>query len=222
MKRLCLSVLLVALMLCALPTALSGKHTPENVLSNLSKTTDIIDIVLAAEESVNTFAIEKGIKPAKWNNINSGDKIKVPKDCAYDYSEMVSSAKTYQYCASDRTIYIGHDFAQDLNRVYPMAAALGIAHEFGHHMQSQKGQASRGLSPEDAADCVAGAWFAWFNEQHKTRLSMRDVAGIAKLALSVGRQNDYDAHGNSAERAMAIVVGYFGNLHTCNLYFPTI
>lgn len=222
MKRLCLSVLLIALILCALPTAFSGKHTPANVIGSLSKTTSIADIVFAGEKSVDRFAIERGVRPPRWNNIKSGDKVKVPDDCAFDYSGLVSSLETFLYCEPDGTIYIGHDFARSMNNIYPMAAALGIAHEFGHHMQSQKGRASRGLSPEDAADCVAGVWFAWFNEQHKTQLSMRDVAGIAKLALNVGRQNDYDTHGSSAERALAIVVGYFGNLHTCNFYFPTI
>lgn len=222
MKRLCLLVLFITQILCVTPIVLAKDKSPEDILYGLSNSKSITDIVAASEKSVDDFAREHKIRTATWKNIGAGEITQVPEDCAQDYNAMLTSDTAYEYCVQSRTIYIGHDFAARLNTIYPMAAAIGIAHEFGHHMQLLKGESSLGLSSEDAADCVAGVWFAWFNEQHGTSLSMDDVVGIAKLAFDLGKQGEYDTHGNSLERALAIVVGYFGGLHTCNLYFPTI
>lgn len=222
MKRLCLLALFITQILCVTPIVLAKDKSPESVLYGLSGSGAIADIITAAEKSIDEFANANQIQKATWNNIGAGESTRVPEDCAHDYSEVVTSDTTYEYCETSHTIYIGQDFGQSLNRIYPMAAALGIAHEFGHHMQSLKGWSNAGLSPEDAADCVAGVWLAWFNKQHGSSLSLSDLFGITKLAFSVGQQSEYDTHGNSAERALAITVGYLGSLHSCNFYFPTI
>lgn len=212
----------VALALSAMPITLTGEHTPEKVLYDLSGSKRVSDTIDAIEKSVDQFAIEHRIIPAQWQNIPAGQAIVVPKDCSLNFSNSASSSEGFFYCAPSKSIYIGYDFAEELSKEYTMATALGIAHEFGHHMQSLKGVGNRGVSPEDAADCVSGAWYAWFNNQQKTHVSIKDLVGIVNLTSMVGRQSAYGEHGTPSERALAIFVGYFGNLSLCNIYFPTL
>ena len=71
-----------------------------------------------------------------------------------------------EYCPLDHVIYVGEqqmwDFYTNLGDAAP---AVGIAHEWGHHLQAVAGLTSTTQSEtialEDQADCVAGAWSKW-------------------------------------------------------------
>jgi predicted metalloprotease len=71
---------------------------------------------------------------------------------------------SYAYCPADDNVSIGQQLAWELySEAGDVAPAIGIAHEFGHNVQTHVGvpvprSDAQTLVHENQADCVAGAW----------------------------------------------------------------
>lgn len=109
------------------------------------------------------------------------------------------------YCPGDQKIYIDLGFFDELKRKFgapgDFAQAYVIAHEVGHHIQTQIGIAAqvqrmkRGRSRVDAnriqvrmelqADCLAGVW-ANLTDRMKDRLEPGDVEEGVRAAGAIG------------------------------------
>jgi predicted metalloprotease len=133
------------------------------------------------------------------------------------------------YCSTDDTIYIGQTFAGAIfdgvanglpgqsagfgHAAGAFAVAFVVAHEYGHNIQNEDGVFNgrmRALPTELNADCLAGTWAHWNNDQG--RMQPGDLEEALDAALAVG---DFDFlnpqhHGTPLERRDALLTGYRG------------
>jgi predicted metalloprotease len=132
----------------------------------------------------------------------------------------------YEYCPADNNVYIGQRMAWDLySQAGDVAPAIGIAHEFGHNIQTQVGvpdpqSDAETLVHENQADCVAGAWLGYANKHGL--LLKSDVPVIEKmLELIADSENDPNrTHGDFQERGHALQLGGEQGIAACNSYYP--
>ncbi len=172
-----------------------------------------------------------------WNHIfqQAGERYREPKLVMFSQATQsacgfAQSATGPFYCSGDETVYIDLSFFQEMQRRLgapgDFAWAYVIAHEIGHHVQTQLGvmdqyqQKVQGLSQVQAnqmlvrlelqADFLAGVW-AHHAQRMKNLLEAGDVEEGMNAASSVGddrimkQQQGYvvpDAftHGTSAQR----------------------
>jgi uncharacterized protein len=150
------------------------------------------------------------------------------------------------YCPGDDTIYISQKFATEifngqLDQALPgsaqgygdasgdMAVAYIVAHEYGHEVQDELGLFDKygdqlpTMAFELQADCYAGTWSNYENQQGK--LEDGDVDEARNAALAVG---DFDAsnpghHGTPEQREAAWNTGFDkGDPSACDTYLdPT-
>ena len=86
--------------------------------------------------------------------------------------------------------------------------AVGLAHEFGHHIQQLRGvpaprTAEQSTQHENQADCIAGAWTK-YTDEHKWLEYPDDIEDIDTLFPLIGSAegNDRD-HGTAAQRSQS-------------------
>ncbi len=159
------------------------------------------------------------------------------------------------YCPGDQKIYVDLEFFHDLNTRFKapgdFAQAYVIAHEVGHHVQTQLGtlqyvsnaqrratneaEANRlSVALELQADCYAGIW-ANRSSAHNLVLEPGDVEEGMNAASAVGDDRlqkqsqgyivpDSFTHGTSAQRVQSFRRGLdTGNLESGNIAgLPTI
>jgi predicted metalloprotease len=133
------------------------------------------------------------------------------------------TSRSYEYCGGDKTIYVGQDMLWTLYEDTGDAGpAVGLAHEWGHHIQEQLGvagpqSAQEAIALEDQADCLAGAWTQYTNQQGRLELP-DDIEDIDKLFPLIGSAEGPDRdHGTAAERMRAWQNGFDGGVPACGL-----
>jgi predicted metalloprotease len=137
---------------------------------------------------------------------------------------VVLDSTAYAYCSLDGSVYVGQD---QLWRFYDSlgdaAAALGIAHEWGHHVQAVAGitasNRTEAIEVENQADCIAGAWIGHLDAQG--RLESDDIGDINAVLQVIGAaEGEERDHGTLAERTAALQQGFDGGIGACNAFFP--
>ncbi len=121
------------------------------------------------------------------------------------------------YCDQGNKDFIAWDEPGFMLPIYAskgdMGAAVILAHEFGHGAQAKLGTFNKfkhSIEAELQADCFAGAWAAWADQQ---QLLGEDAAKqAADTVLSVGDAegtawNAPDAHGTGPQRLEAFTKG---------------
>lgn len=100
----------------------------------------------------------------------------------------------------------------NLKRVGDFAAAMMIAHEFGHHIQDELSQqlnvaAPAGSNSELIADCFSGVWaYSVFLD------NILEAGDIDEAVNALGVIGDNaGSHGTGAERQNAFLIGYTGS-----------
>jgi predicted metalloprotease len=153
------------------------------------------------------------------------------------------------YCPRDEKVYLDTTFFDQLNRMNggktsDFARAYVIAHEVGHHVQnllgisdkvraqqersSQAGANALSVRLELQADCFAGVWGHYANQQKL--LEFGDVEGAIASASAIGddtlqRQGqgyvvpESFTHGSSAQRIRWFEIGFdTGDPNKCNTF----
>jgi predicted metalloprotease len=142
------------------------------------------------------------------------------------------------YCATDDTIYIGQTFAAAVrdgvanglpgqsagfgHAAGAFAVAFVVAHEYGHDVQNEDGVflgRQQALPIELNADCLAGTWAHWANDQGQ--LAPGDIEEALNAALAVGDFDFFNPehHGTPLERRDALLTGYRGGTpQACDQY----
>jgi predicted metalloprotease len=109
-------------------------------------------------------------KPKKYWYIQTGTSTQT--ECVNALGQHQPANDTdYFYCATDDSIYLGQNQIWDFYRRFgAIGPIVGLAHEWGHHVQMVANVPSpttnaETLNHENQADCVAGAWTDWADER---------------------------------------------------------
>lgn len=140
-------------------------------------------------------------------------------------------AENAVYCAQPGSDFIAWDEPGLMLPYYldlgDMATAVILAHEFGHGAQARLGLSEEfplTIESELQADCFAGAWAQWADDQGLLGKDAADQA--AEAVISVGDPesvpwNAPDAHGTAEERLDAFATGIDVGAPGCvELYAP--
>lgn len=107
-----------------------------------------------------------------------------------------------------------------------MANAVILAHEFGHGAQARLGLSGEfplTIESELQADCFAGAWAGWADDQGLLGENAADQAADAVISVADPEGtpwNDPDAHGTAEERLEAFALGVENGAAGCVEIFP--
>lgn len=136
----------------------------------------------------------------------------------------IVGANAYAYCSIDHNIYLGQAMMWHLyNEDGDAAPAVALAHEWGHHVQSQVGVPMpttniESVNHENQADCIAGAWIQYANQQKW--LEQHDVGSIARLLADIASAESASrTHGTLEERGASLSLGLKGGLEECNRFY---
>ncbi len=153
------------------------------------------------------------------------------------------------YCPLDQKVYIDLVFYDELKRRFnapgDFAQAYVIAHEVGHHVQTQLGIADKvqelkqGMDEVESnqlqvrmelqADCLAGVW-ANLNDQLKNRLEEGDIEEGLNAASQIGDDMiqkrmqgrvvpDAFTHGSAKQRVRWFTTGFqSGKMQSCDTF----
>lgn len=137
-----------------------------------------------------------------------------------------ADSTAFHFCGPDDSVYVGQD---ELWSFYTIngdaAAAFGIAHEWGHHVQHVVGVMNLVDTPteriqvENQADCIGGAFLKHLDEQGMLEADdYSDMASVLqRIASAEGPERD---HGTLEERDVASRYGFDHGLARCSDFFP--
>jgi hypothetical protein len=163
-------------------------------------------------------------RPAAFNYVPAG--VAGPTACLKDDGTPDQyGSQDYSYCTADRAIYTGQDGLWSLYKgVGGAAAAVGYAHEWGHHIQNVMGvpepeTPEQNTVLEIQADCIAGAWV-----QHAAQSGYldypKDLGDMNALLTAIAPPDPGEAATPVQERINALLLGYNNGLPGCNSFFP--
>lgn len=150
-----------------------------------------------------------------------------PEDCL-DGSGRAStySGESFEFCGADETVYLGQDMLFGFyDRTGDAGPAVGMAHEFGHHIQQQAGvpaprSAEQSIRHENQADCIAGAWTK-YTDDHNWLEYPDDLEDIDALFPLIGSAEGPDRdHGTVDQRQASFQRGFEGGISTCSSFYP--
>lgn len=170
---------------------------------------DYLNRMGVAEESLPTLVV-----------IPSGGSVGSP--CVDVNGDGVQRDRSFDYCPTDNTVYIGQNTLWDAYRQFHAAGALsGLAHEYGHFLQSIKQvplpqTASDTIRNENQADCFSGAFIGQLPET-----AAGDITSIEQyLSATASQEAPGRDHGTARERVESFELGYAGALQACSAFYP--
>jgi predicted metalloprotease len=132
-------------------------------------------------------------------------------------------SRSYEYCPPDVTVYVGQNTLWEFySETGDAGPAVGLAHEFGHHVQSWLGLPAprtpqQSIAYENQADCLAGAWTK-YTDEHQWLEYPDDIEDIESLFPIIGSAEGADRdHGTAAEREDAFTEGFQGGVTACGV-----
>lgn len=132
------------------------------------------------------------------------------------------SSSSYEYCPVDSSIYVGQDMLWEFyTETGDAGPAVGLAHEFGHHIQSQLrvplGRMSS-VDIENQADCIAGAWTRYTDDVLGRLEYPDDIEDIETLFPLIGSAEGPERdHGTVNERAASFQTGFDNGVAACDV-----
>ena len=133
----------------------------------------------------------------------------------------------YFYCGPDNMIYVGQEMMWHLYaHSGPIAPALGLAHEWGHHLQKVRhvqinspGKFQTSVDRETQADCVAGAWLG-YEDSNGLFKGEADDATVSSFSMDIA-DIEQRSHGMDLERLLSFSKGITQGLADgCDQYSP--
>jgi hypothetical protein len=147
----------------------------------------------------------------------------VASTCVDVNGEDTQHDRSFDYCLTDNTVYLGQNTLWDTYRQYGAAGPIsGIAHEYGHFLQSvmkvpNPRSATDTIRNEDQADCFSGAFLGYLHDRGETGYpnSVERYLTATASADAPGRD-----HGTADERVESFQLGFRGALPACNGFYP--
>jgi predicted metalloprotease len=162
-------------------------------------------------------------EPSRWFYIKPGEsgaeRCRTQKGTQATYTE-----HSYEYCPTDKVIYVGQTAMWNYYLALGDAApAVGLAHEWGHHVQTMVGinanTPAEIIRQEDQADCIAGAWSAYLVQREI--MVDDDFGDVGQLLVAIGEaEGPGRTHGTAAERTESWKQGFTGAIRACSSFFP--
>lgn len=149
-----------------------------------------------------------------------------PQDCTdFDGNPGFFTGFSYEYCPADMTVYLGQDTLWEFfSETGDAGPAMGMAHEYGHHIQYQLGvrsprTAAESVEFENQADCASGAWARWMQEREalETEDDLRDIGRMFPIIASAEDEGADRDHGTIEEREQAFSDGFRSGPAGCGL-----
>jgi hypothetical protein len=110
---------------------------PAPIAAGLPVPTDPMVVVHLAERMLTDYLADRVPTP-RLVSIASGTSMTSP--CPDSFGNAAQHDRSFDYCPTDNTVYIGQERLADVDRQYGPAALLsGIAHEYGHAIQAATG-----------------------------------------------------------------------------------
>lgn len=138
----------------------------------------------------------------------------------------VQNDRSNDYCPTDNAVFIGQNTLGESYRQYGQAAPIsGLAHEYGHFLQSvmqvpSPGSATETIRHEDQADCFSGAFMGFLRDRGSIEYP-EDVDAVERyLAATASDDAPGRDHGTARERIESFSLGYTGGLPMCSRFFP--
>lgn len=142
--------------------------------------------------------------------------------------QAVYTSSSYEYCGANAVIYVGQDMLWTFyQRTGDAGPAVGMAHEFGHHVQQQLGvpppqSAQESTRHENQADCLAGAWVRYTDQKGLLEYP-DDIEDINALFPLIGSaEGPGRDHGTADERLRAFDLGFSSGPRACNSFYPAV
>ncbi len=238
-------VLLASVGLLGIAPALSAEAGGVRLLraevtyDELADDKDLADFLAVVAEDVD----------ALWSAALAGDEYESParfvvveEDIETGCGPVEPGFGNAYFCPPDNSIYVDPVLMEQLAQAFgPVAAAVVIAHEWGHHVQDQLGieagsitsslTVQTNLQTELQADCLAGVWAA--NAEENGRLEPGDLDRAVSMIATVLGDGDRlpngvhddpvyldEQHGDSALRAWWFLQGFGGGIEPCGIVEP--
>jgi hypothetical protein len=146
--------------------------------------------------------------------------------CVDPAGDPVQHDRSYDFCPADNTVYTGQNILWEAYQRYGAAGPIsGLAHEYGHFLQSIAGvpdptNPTETIQHEDQADCVSGAFIGYLTGRGVIE-DPKDLDNVGQyLAATASAEGPGRDHGTAAERAQSFELGYTGALPACNRFYP--
>ncbi|MGH4009138.1 MAG: neutral zinc metallopeptidase [Pseudonocardiaceae bacterium] len=183
---------------------------------NKAQMQQFFDQIIIYIEDFNAATFEPAIPRPNYYFVATGQS--GPTGCRDSQGTVAYDSTAYFYCPPDRAIYIGQD---ELWSFYgghgDAAAAIAIAHEWGHHSQNMTGVQLADLAQENQADCISGAWYGYMMQRGITEPD--DIDDVAAILIAIGQVESADdptrKHGTTEERVSAFGQGMNNGLRGC-------
>ena len=141
----------------------------------------------------------------------------------FDGRPATYTSRSYEYCPPDNTVYVGQDTLwQFYTETGDAGPAVGLAHEYAHHVQSQLNlpqarTTDESIRVENQADCLAGAWTR-FTDVKGWLEPEDDLEDIEALFPLIGSAEGPDRdHATTSERRRAFDIGFSGGVQACDV-----
>jgi predicted metalloprotease len=150
----------------------------------------------------------------------------VQQACIDPAGSHLADDASYEFCPADNNVYIGESIAYALySDAGDVAPATGLAHEFGHHIQSLTGVPSpatdaQTLVHENQADCVSGAFLGFANNHHWLEKSDQPVLEKYLELIASSEKDPNRTHGDFQERGSAVELGGEQGIKACDSFYP--
>jgi predicted metalloprotease len=177
-----------------------------------------------AVEEIEAYAEEQDLStPSDWHFIEKDGS--EPTQCT-DQSgqELNADDKAYFYCPPDDAIFVGEASMADFEKTFgEQAPSVGMAHEWGHHLQFQTdlevNDQETQIAIENQADCISGAWYRDERGGGLDDIVQDFKVGALLFAISE-LEGPERTHGTVLEREGAFFAGATQGLDRCEKYVP--
>lgn len=146
--------------------------------------------------------------------------------CVDQNGEGTQHDRSFDYCPTDNTVYIGQNSLWDFYRQYgPAGPISGLAHEYGHFLQvlmhvPDPTSAMETIGRENQADCFSGAFINYLDGRGAVD-HPRDLDNVGHfLTATASAEAPGRDHGTADERTQSFELGDTGGLPACNQFYP--
>jgi hypothetical protein len=200
---------------------------PAGELDNCYKFEQMREFVEIGEQMVISYLNQIGVSGRSLPTLAYiPSAITVSSPCVDQNGNGTQHDRSYDYCPTDNTVYIGQNSLWDFYQQYGAASPIsGLAHEYGHYLQAfthvpDPTTPTETIRHENQADCVSGAFINYLDDRGVVEYP-KDFDNVGQfLTATASAEAPGRNHGTAEERTQSFELGYTGALPACNQFYP--